>query len=119
MISTRSLELVIDTVVCLTLAKWETVSGQFGGYLSRNFQSTTLVSRFRSSQALAAHSRANFGIKGTLALMTLVWFLDLKFLYEFAANALVSRFRSSQALAVHSVANFGRSRRLTQFRCRV
>jgi hypothetical protein len=27
-------ELVIDTVVCLTLAKWETVSGQFGGYLS-------------------------------------------------------------------------------------
>jgi hypothetical protein len=27
-------ELVIDTVVCLTLAKWETVSGQFGGYLN-------------------------------------------------------------------------------------
>jgi hypothetical protein len=26
MISTRSVELVIDTVVCLTLAKWETVS---------------------------------------------------------------------------------------------
>jgi hypothetical protein len=26
--------LVIDTVVCLTLDKWETVSGQFGGYLS-------------------------------------------------------------------------------------
>jgi hypothetical protein len=25
--------LLIDTVVCLTLAKWETVSGQFGGYL--------------------------------------------------------------------------------------
>ena len=25
--------MVIDTVVCLTLAKWETVSGQFGGYL--------------------------------------------------------------------------------------
>jgi hypothetical protein len=24
---------VIDTVVCLTLAKWETVSGHFGGYL--------------------------------------------------------------------------------------
>src|SRR5215831_10699794 len=33
MISRRSVELVIDTVVCLTLAKWETVSGQFGGYL--------------------------------------------------------------------------------------
>src|SRR6516165_10069446 len=31
---TRLVELVIDTVVCLTLAKWETVSGQFGGYLS-------------------------------------------------------------------------------------
>jgi hypothetical protein len=24
----------IDTVVCLTLAKWETVSGRFGGYLN-------------------------------------------------------------------------------------
>jgi hypothetical protein len=34
MISTRSVGLVIDTVVCLTLDKWETVSGQFGGYLS-------------------------------------------------------------------------------------
>ena len=34
MISTRSVELVIDTVVCLTLAKWETVSGRFGGYLT-------------------------------------------------------------------------------------
>jgi hypothetical protein len=27
------LGLLIDTIVCLTLAKWETVSGQFGGYL--------------------------------------------------------------------------------------
>ena len=35
MISTRSGALVIDTVVCLTLAKWETVSGRFGGYLRR------------------------------------------------------------------------------------
>jgi hypothetical protein len=34
MISTRSVGLVIDTFVCLTLAKWETVSGHFGGYLS-------------------------------------------------------------------------------------
>jgi len=34
MISTRSLELLIDTVVCLTPAKWETVSGRFGGYLT-------------------------------------------------------------------------------------
>jgi hypothetical protein len=29
-VSTRSVGLLIDTVVCLTLAKWETVS--FGGY---------------------------------------------------------------------------------------
>jgi hypothetical protein len=29
--------LVIDTVVCLTLAKWETVSGRFGGYLRISF----------------------------------------------------------------------------------
>jgi hypothetical protein len=32
--STRSAGLLIDTVVCLTLAKWETVSGRFGGYLT-------------------------------------------------------------------------------------
>jgi hypothetical protein len=32
MISTRSAGLLIDTLVCLTLAKWETVSGRFGGY---------------------------------------------------------------------------------------
>ena len=37
MISTRSGALVIDTVVCLTLAKWETVSGRFGGYLKDAF----------------------------------------------------------------------------------
>src|ERR1700730_15871918 len=36
MISTRSAGLLIDTVVCLTLAKWETVSGRFGGYLNDN-----------------------------------------------------------------------------------
>src|SRR5215475_8347052 len=35
MISTRSAALVIDTVVCLTLAKWETVPGRFGGYLNQ------------------------------------------------------------------------------------
>ena len=34
LIGSIRLELVIDTVVCLTLAKWETVSGQFGGYLN-------------------------------------------------------------------------------------
>jgi hypothetical protein len=31
---TQSVGLVIDTVVCLALAKWETVSGRFGGYLT-------------------------------------------------------------------------------------
>jgi hypothetical protein len=36
-------ELVIDTVVCLTLAKWETVSGQFGGYLTPFFWTTSEV----------------------------------------------------------------------------
>src|SRR5262249_31241559 len=41
MISTRLVELVIDTVVCLTLAKWETVSGQFGGYLRVGIRSQT------------------------------------------------------------------------------
>jgi hypothetical protein len=37
MISTQSVGLVIDTVVCLTLDKWETVSGQFGGYLTARY----------------------------------------------------------------------------------
>src|SRR5215813_937136 len=36
MISTRSVGLLIDTVVCLSLAKWETVSGRFGGYFSQS-----------------------------------------------------------------------------------
>jgi TPP-dependent 2-oxoacid decarboxylase len=34
MISMGFVVLVMDTVVCLTLAKWVTVSGQFGGYLT-------------------------------------------------------------------------------------
>jgi hypothetical protein len=46
-----------------------------------------LVFRFRSSHQFAAHSRANFGIKGTLAmLMFSSAALDLKFLQEPAAN---------------------------------
>src|SRR6187397_1561536 len=45
-----------------------------------------LVSRFRSSQTLAAPSDANFGIKGDTSKLTiLVWLLNLKFLYELAA----------------------------------
>src|SRR5262245_32401636 len=43
MISTRLVELVIDTVVCLTLAKWETVSGQFGGYLRERLPAIELL----------------------------------------------------------------------------
>ena len=36
--------LVMDTVVCLTLAKWETVSGQFGGYLKARISMFKLMS---------------------------------------------------------------------------
>src|SRR6516162_3663020 len=43
MISTRSAGLLIDTVVCLTLAKWETVSGRFGGYLRSSLQVGEIV----------------------------------------------------------------------------
>jgi PAP2 superfamily len=35
--------LIIDTVVCLTLAKWETVSGQFGGYFTDSARFMALV----------------------------------------------------------------------------
>ena len=52
MISTRSGALVIDTVVCLTLAKWETVSGRFGGYL------TVPLTQIKAAQALL---RMNLG----------------------------------------------------------
>jgi hypothetical protein len=44
MISTRSGVLVIDTVVSLTLRKWETVSGQFGGNLMATLASRVLPS---------------------------------------------------------------------------
>ena len=45
MISTRSAGLLIDAVVCLTLAKWETVSGRFGAISNRRWP-TPSVSRF-------------------------------------------------------------------------
>ena len=58
MISTRLVELVIDTVVCLTLAKCETVSGQFGGYLSEPLligtQLPKLVREWRYAKGEAA-----------------------------------------------------------------
>src|SRR5262249_7050748 len=53
MISTRSAGLLIDTVVCLTLAKWETVSGRFGGYLTR-LRITGLVPWSSSSSRIGA-----------------------------------------------------------------
>jgi hypothetical protein len=52
MISTRSVGLLIDTVVCLTLAKWETVSGQFGGYLT-----FVLAEAFEDVEQVAHRSR--------------------------------------------------------------
>ena len=33
----------MDTVVCLTLAKWETVSGRFGGYLTPPLSKLSLI----------------------------------------------------------------------------
>jgi hypothetical protein len=51
MISTRSAGLVIDTVVCLTLVKWETVSGRFGGYLTGPTLTSTLGSVPRGQPA--------------------------------------------------------------------
>ncbi len=47
MTSMRSEGWVIDTIVCLTLAKWETVSGPFGGYLTHHGPNFTLLTRGR------------------------------------------------------------------------
>jgi hypothetical protein len=44
--------LLIDTVVCLTLAKWETVSGRFGGYLTDAPQTLEVGDRLGCAQAL-------------------------------------------------------------------
>src|SRR6266702_1198508 len=64
MISTRSAGLVIDTVVCLTLAKWETVSGQFGGYLthSESAGGASCHSRRRISCVASQRDRRNKAI---------------------------------------------------------
>ncbi len=42
----------MDTVVCLTLDKWETVSGQFGGYLT-TFLSILYKEMHNSDEILA------------------------------------------------------------------
>ena len=64
MISTRSGVLVIDTVVCLTLAKWETVSGRFGGYLTIGNDNSRLAhSQFASrSTIFGPRLAAHFGL---------------------------------------------------------
>src|SRR6266487_5235276 len=79
-------------LACAKVKRWRQPNQRHGSHrreraLSPNSGSIDrLVSRFRSSQALAARFRANFGIKrDTSKHMTLVWFLDLKFLCELAA----------------------------------
>ena len=65
MISTRSVVLVIDTVVSLTLAKWETVSGRFGGYLSYAIAAFSHPLAHASNAALMSdESSAAFSSKG-------------------------------------------------------
>jgi hypothetical protein len=72
MISTRSLELVIDTVVvCLTLAKWETVSGQFGGYLTIGSQVVALLF------AVVRHPRALREVRTTALVRLPPYFVTL------------------------------------------
>src|SRR5262249_27891594 len=61
MISTRSVELVIDTVVCLTLANWETVAGQFGGYLMGNIHTLNVALEMNEVQLVGP----KFGIEVT------------------------------------------------------
>src|SRR3974390_3623266 len=48
MTSMQSEGLVIDTIVCLTLTKWEAVSGQFGGSLRWRHGDTNSYSDQRS-----------------------------------------------------------------------
>jgi hypothetical protein len=64
MISTRSVGLVIDTVVCLTLDKWETVSGQFGGYLTAALDGReTLTAKAITLSALSRLSITNIALR--------------------------------------------------------
>jgi hypothetical protein len=79
MISTRSAGLLIDTVVCLTLAKWETVSGRFGGYLIMTLADTPdnrLEMSVRSNEVRGIDATAALGgetkDKRTLILATVL-----------------------------------------------
>jgi DUF218 domain len=70
MISTRSVGLLIDTVVCLTLAKWETVSGRFGGYLTkaivepkRGDRWLLVTSAYHMPRAIGVFRKAGFPVE--------------------------------------------------------
>jgi hypothetical protein len=67
MISTRSVGLVIDTVVCLTLDKWETVSGQFGGYLIAAYNKRQ--ARKKQARYSADMRKKNRGLAAAIARM--------------------------------------------------
>jgi hypothetical protein len=65
--------LVIDAVVCLTLAKWETVSGQFGGILAEVNDDLeravrTLTVELADLKATLAEARLAFATDRTQAL---------------------------------------------------
>src|SRR5215831_8207505 len=60
MISTRSVGLLIDTVVCLTLAKWETVSGRFGGYFTNALGLFNSAECYRQAADILASERRRF-----------------------------------------------------------
>ena len=51
--------LLIDPVVCLSLAEWETVSGRFGGYLTRlgSLPVTVRVVRGQKHKCVRPHTR--------------------------------------------------------------
>src|SRR2546421_12282251 len=70
MISTRSAALLIDTVVCLTLAKWETVSGQFGGYLKR--KAISYIASGKQGGRITMSKWTKLAAAGALSLCTAV-----------------------------------------------
>jgi hypothetical protein len=80
MISTRSVGLLIDTVVCLTLAKWEPVSGRFGGYLRDEFNVTDCAAQANFAGTVTGGGSNRYKVRydtcgvsaGTLALTP--WF---------------------------------------------
>ncbi len=55
----RSEGWVIDTIVSLTLAKWETVFGRFGGYLTRLWSLTTSNAELKHYSGSSAQKELN------------------------------------------------------------